>query len=224
MHLHHHDIRALSQIYHKPESEIREYLDMREYAAEYLKARGIEGRWSEVTDTEYAFRAIVNKRKQIAGIGEKRLFEAAAFSLIDDPDGGRLYEFIPDLHKYRDKVREKLLQEFPIEAPSDIVSDPLGAAPEDVTNQRLAETIDDPNNRSKAAEIIKDVIETQESLESDKNSARYVLKQLQKANAAVQSALTGIHRPDAVKNVVAETILSIETGLSDLKGWLNGNG
>jgi hypothetical protein len=221
MRLHHHDKKAIAQFYGKRETEVTDYLDMREYAVEYLKARGKEGQWSEVNKAEEAFRAMVAKRKQINGAGAKRLFEVGAFALLDDPKGGRLYEYIPDLHKYRETIRDRLLAEFPVQVPNEIANDPLGIDPQEVKSQQLAEVIDIPSNREKVAELIKEVIDTQESLNREKDSAQYVLKQLQKANAAIQSSLTGIHRPDSIRDGIAETIASIETGIKTLRKWLN---
>lgn len=224
MHLHGLDERALARFYNRREQEVREYIDMRNYAAEYLKARGKEGRWSEVSDTEFAFRAMVKARKQIAAPGEKRLFETGAFALLDDPQGGRLYEFIPELQKHREAVRDGLLQEFRVEPPSDLGEDPLGVDPKELVTQRLADLIDEPANRRKATDIIKDVIETQESLQREKNSAQFILKQLQKANAAVQSAIAATHRPDARRDGIGATIDSIEAGLKILRDWMKGHG
>jgi hypothetical protein len=224
MRLHGLNEKSLATFYNRRESEIAEYIDMRNYAAEYLKARGKEGRWSELGDTEFAFRAMVKARKQIPSPGRKRLFEVGAFALLDDPQGGRLYEYIPELQKFHNEIREGLLQEFKIEQQQPLDDDPLGADPHEMASQLLAEIIDEPANRARTTEIIKDTIETQESLEREKDSASYVLKQLQKANAAVQSALAATHKPDTIRGGISETIESIETGLISLRQWLKGNG
>lgn len=222
--LHNLDVPRLARMYKKREPQIREYIDMHAYAVEYLKARGKEGRWSEVTDTEYAFKQMVSKRKQISGTGEKRLFETGAFLLLDDPEGGRLYDYIPDLCKYRDRVFAELLQAFRVDDLPEVDDDPLGIDPEEVKNQRLAEIIDEPKNRSKAIEIIKDTIDTQELVEREKDSANYVLKQLQTANAAIQSALTAINRPGINRAGVVNSIDTIEKGIANLRRWLESNG
>lgn len=220
MKMHGLDEKMLANFYDLSESDVKIYIEMRNYANEYLKARDKEGQWSDVSDKRYAFEQMVNKRKQLVSSGEKRLFEVEAYVLLDDPTGGRLYEYIPDLFKYREMIQEKLLEDFPINieaAPDDGL---LGSNVEEEIEHALSQKIDDAQNRNKAMEIIKDTIETQRSLEKERDTAKYVLKQLQKANAAVQSALAGTKHPETLKDGVEETIKSIELGLVSIRKWL----
>lgn len=224
MRLHGMDEKTLARLYKKRDAEIRELLQMRDYAAEYLKARDKEGQWSDVGD-EFAFKAMVKARKQLPSPGQKRLFEVGAFALLDDPQGGRLYQYIPDLQKELPELQKQLSAVFKVEAPADDPDDPLGADPIEQLQQSLAEEIEKtPESRAKAGEVIKEYIRTKELLEREKNTNDFVLKQLQKANAAVQSALTGIHRPETSRDGISETIATIESGLATLKKWLANNG
>jgi len=220
MRLHGLDEKALADFYDRSESEVKNYIDMRNYAEEYLISRNKEGKWSELED-EYAFDQLVKKRKLLDSVGDKRLFEVLAFTLIDDPTGGRLYKFIPDLYKYRETINEKLLEKFPINLVDNTQSDLLGSNIEEELNLNLANVIDEENNRKIALDIIKDTIETQNYLRKEENTAKYVLKQLQKANALIQSALAGTKHHDTTKDGVKETISSIEIGLNVIKKWLD---
>ena len=92
----------LAAFYDMKVSEIKMNSEMLRYAEEYLKSRGKENRWSSVSGSEEAFRKIVEKRQNLASVGEKELFKEVAFVLIDNPEevGGRLYDAIPNAQKY----------------------------------------------------------------------------------------------------------------------------
>jgi len=91
----------LAAFYDMKVSEIKMNSEMLRYAEEYLKSRGKENRWSSVSGSEEAFRKIVEKRQNLASVGEKELFKEVAFVLIDNPEevGGRLYDAIPNAQK-----------------------------------------------------------------------------------------------------------------------------
>ena len=62
-----------------------------EYAEMYLKKIDKKDQWSIVYGDEYAFKAMVEKRKKITDQGRKELFEAVCFKLIETKDyQGRL--------------------------------------------------------------------------------------------------------------------------------------
>jgi hypothetical protein len=214
------DEKTLADFYKITRQELKTLLDMRNYAAQYLRSRGKENHWSLVTDKRYAFEKMVERRRHIDNAGQKALFEATAFSLIDDPRGGRLYESIPDLHKYFDKVRERLLEDFPVKDGQEAVKDDLlGGSSDEARDFALAKRVDDENVRAQVAETTKDVIDTQRSLDREKDSAQYVLKRLQKANAELQSAVAGI-KATTSRQGVEEQIAAIERSLTALKRWL----
>jgi hypothetical protein len=200
--------------------QIEEYLDMREYALEYMKNKGKEGHWSIVDDKSYAFKELVKMRKQQSSPGEKRIMEVGAFALLDAPEGGRLYSYIPDMYKYQDSIQTKLLEEFPMDTPL-VEEDPLGTDLKELVNLNLSSLINkDDESRKKAAVIIKEAIETNRSLDKEKDSAGYVLKQLHRASASIQSAVLGI-RPESLKEGVKETIQTIEVNIAAIKKWLS---
>ena len=213
------DEKALAEFYELSETEVRRFIEMRNYADEYLKSRNKEGKWSELED-KYAFEKLVEKRKQLKSVGEKRLFEVESFTLIDNPSGGRLYQLIPDAFKYSDLIKTKLIQKFPIEIYEEESDDLLGTDFSDEKDIVLAELINKEENRADALTIIKETIETQNYLQKEENSARYVAKMLQKANASIQSAIAGSKQLDVSKEGVLESISSIEAGINTLKAWL----
>jgi len=217
--------QELADFYETKEVTIKESLEMLEYASKYLEDKGKAKHWSLVSDKYYAFQQIVRSRKKLTSAGDIKLFENGSFTLLDDPTGGRLYEYIPDWQKYLQKVKPKLLEEFEDQITTGQVNDEnldnlFGASPDKNGNEiPLAEVISEDRNREKAAEIIKDAVESERFFEKNKNIANYVLKMLQKANADVQTAISNI-RAESTTTGVQDQITAIEQGLTVVKNWL----
>jgi hypothetical protein len=223
--LHGLDTNALADFYRKKESDVKELLDMLDYAAVYLKERGKARQWSEVSGKEFAFQQMVKKRGTLSSAGEKQLFEQVAFSLIDDPEGGRLYEVIPDAHKHFVVIKAALLEAFPVvEAEASIGLDLLGGAPVTSTDVPLAVEIGkDEDSRKKAAGIVKNQLEVMKLIDREKKSADFLLVQLQKANTLIQNATIAGLKPDARQDGVEKQITAIEQGLDRIRKWLTKN-
>ena len=216
------DTNALAEFYKKKEPEVVELLDMLEYAASYLEKRGMARLWSKISDKKFAFQQMVKKRSSFPNAGAKQLFEEVAFVLIDDPEGGRLYEAIPDAHKHFDKIRSALGSAFPVAATTggdDL--DILGGGAVTSTDVPLAQEISkDDESRKKAHTIVRSTIEILRLLEKEKKSADFLLLQLQKANGFVQNGITVGLRPESTRAGVEEQIVAIEEGLVRIRKWL----
>jgi hypothetical protein len=221
--LHKLDDTALATFYKMPEKRVRELRDMLEYASVYLGSRGRPRHWSQVSTKEFAFRKMVEKRRTFTDVGEKKLFEECAFSLIDDPTGGRLYELIPELQRFLPTVRARLLEEYPLKTTS-----PKGGNADDMlfggindksqADIELAETISQPEHRSDVSILIKGAIDSERQLKKDEESINYVVKRLQQANSEIQSAISGI-RAESSRAGAKEQIDAIRDGLAKLATW-----
>lgn len=223
--LHGLDTTALASFYNLRQNDVKELLDMLDYAAMYLEKRGKPRQWSDVSDKEFAFRQMVKKREQFASAGQKRLFEEIAFVLIDDPEGGRLYEAIPDAQKHFDIIRNGLLQAFPVEAVTAGADlDLLGGAQVTSTDLPLAQQIGkDDAARKKAATIIRGLIDMARLLDKERKSVDFLLTQLQKANSFIQNGITAGLRPESRRDGVEQQIVAIENGLARIRQWLKQN-
>jgi hypothetical protein len=217
--------KELADFYETKEADIKESLEMLDYASKYLKSKGKANYWSLVADMYHAFQQIVRSRKKLTSAGDIKLFEDGSFVLLDDPTGGRLYEYIPDWQKYLHKVKVKLYEEFgdQVEIKNDTDTALLNlfgpATESDGKEILLADAISIDANREKAAELIKDAVESERSLEKDKKTANYVLKMLQKANADVQNAISGF-KPETNITGLQDQVTAIEHGLITVKDWL----
>lgn len=218
------DITGLARMYKMEKKDVETLLDALEYARDYLKKRGKEQQWSQVNKHEHSFKRIVENRNGL-DVGAKKLFEEASFVLIDNPEGGRVYEDIRLTKKYFNKVREELQNEFNVSpAP---VSDPgltlLGGVGVPSIDMPLASAVEKETNHEKVREIIREVISSQEQLNRDRQSATFLLKRLQKANSLITEARTLGLKPESVKAGVKEQIAGIEDNLAEIKRWLERN-
>lgn len=219
--------KELAEFYDRREIDIRQSLEMLQYAQKWLESISKTKQWSLVTDKSYAFEAIVRNRKKLSNVSDTKLFEDVSFVLLDDPKDGRLYDLIPAMLKYFPMAKEKLFEEFEAEfevreGPSDNLDDLFGSSNKsDGKETELGKIISIDENRERAAEIIRETVETEKSLERDKDTANYVLKKIKQANANIQSANIG-KNADTNTTGLQEQITAIQHGLQELKNWLEG--
>jgi hypothetical protein len=213
----------LAAFYDMKVGEIKMNFEMLRYAEEYLKSRGKENRWSLVSESEEAFRKIVEKRPNLSSAGEKELFKEVAFVLIDNPEevGGRLYDAIPNAQKYIEKIKEKLTEAFPVKDTEETGEDLFGGGKPKNMDVALAAEISKFDNGKKARVIIRDVIDDQKSLIKDAETAGYLLKLLGKSNGNLEAAVANALRADSIKTGVEGQLQSIEAKIQTIRNWLN---
>lgn len=220
--------QEIADIYKMKLSDVEELLDMRGYAAEYLRTRSKENFWSEVSKDEFAFRKISESRRKMsdAPVGRKELFKQAAFVLIDSTEkDGRLYEAIPGIYQYLDQVEKKLQEHFKVQpAKADKKIDDLfgGQAKSDISGP-LANEIQKDANSSQAREIITEVIDAQKELKKEAKNAGYLLKKVADANADLQAAILDGLKAESTVNGVEEQLRQLEGKIADIRTWLADN-
>lgn len=219
-------IKDIAELYKLKEGEVRDLLDMRNYADEYLRSRNKANIWSLVSDHEFAFRKIAASRQKIAGVGNQEVFKEAAFTLIEKPDeaGRRLYEVIPEIMESLDQVKEKLLAEFDVLAPAarGEIDDLFGQRQPngDAFDLPLAKEMQKPENADKARKIIVEVIESQRQLKKDSKAAGYLLDCCSKAHAFLAAAVKDGLRPESKRAGVAKQIDEIEAKVARIRKYL----
>jgi hypothetical protein len=221
--------KELGELYGMKESEVDELLDMRSYADEYLRSRNQADRWSLVSDDEFAFRKVVVSRPKVAGVGSQELFKQAAYVLIEKPDeaGGRLYEAIPAIVESLDVIKDKLLQEFPVELPppSKDLDELFGGGGTSATSRDLplAQEVQKPENAAKVRRIIVEVIESQRQLKKDAKTGGYLLKCCSSAQASLAAAVKDGLRPESKLAGVGMQLDQIETLVTEIRKYLEQN-
>lgn len=222
--------KELGDLYEMKETEVKELLDMRSYADEYLRSREQADRWSLVTNDEYAFKKIVSTRAKIAGVGRQELFKQAAFSLIENPEAytGRLYEAIPDIGENIDIIKLKLSEEFEISSgtTTDEVDELFGGAilgDENSSDLPLAQEIRKAGNAEKARSIIVEVIESQKQIKKDAKAEGYLLKMCSAAHADLAAAVKSGLRPESKRDGVSKQLDAIDIQVALIRKYIAGH-
>lgn len=220
------DLKAadLGKLYGMKASEVQELLDMRAYAAEYLRSRGKENLWSVVSPHEFAFRRLVERRARLTGLPRQEMFKEAVFALIDDPASvGRLYQAIPELAESLDDVSMRLSQEFPVEAekPAEDLEALFGSGAAPPPEAALAKVLQRPESLERAREVIADVLEGRRQLKRDTKAAGYLLDVCAKANAALTAAVKDGLRAESKTTGVARQLEEIEAHVAKIRTFLS---
>lgn len=218
----------LAEIYKMKPSEVEELIDMRNYAAEFLRTRNREDRWSLVSKDQFAFQKIRESRIKMrdALIGKQELFKHAAFVLIDATEKeGRLYESIPGIYQYLDQVEERLQGRFNVQPAKDDkkIDDLFGGKTKDDISGPLAIEIQKDENANDARQIITEVIESQKELKKEAKNAGYLLKKIQDANGDLQAAIFDGLKPESTTKGVEEQLSHLESRVARIRKWLADN-
>ncbi|AMM23835.1 hypothetical protein [Variovorax sp. PAMC 28711] len=189
--------KELGEVYGMKEADIKELLDMRDYAHDWLLSRGKDNMWSLVAGGELAFRRIVTSRGKVGGTGRQQLFKEAAFALIDKPDEVKdsLHDAINGMAQHIGPIIEKLKAAFPIStvAVDDETTDLFGGGPAKSSGEAddlaLSKEICKGDNAGAARQIIVEFIESQKQLKRDTKSAEKLLDCCARATGALEDGI-----------------------------------
>jgi hypothetical protein len=216
----------LAELYGKKVSEVKELLDMRNYAAEFLKSRDKENMWSTVSGSELAFRRIVTARQKVGSTGRQELFKEAAFALIDNPEEVKdsLHDAINGMAINIEPIVEKLRYAFVVEPPqSDATTENLFGGvvkKNEPVELALTKEIAKPENAKLARDIIVDFIESQKLLRRESRSANKLLDNCVKANALLQESINFGLGPDTKTEGVEAQLQTIEMQIKKIREFL----
>lgn len=215
----------LARLYEMKTSEINERLDMLTYAEDYLNERGWSGEYHRVEQAKYAFEQIRKKRSKFSTEQEKEVFEKISYALLDNPEGGRLYDLIPESANYFEKILDHIGDELELpEVPEETVPEDLLGGKRVSTSRNYQTIIDafgNDQNRENIRAIVIDVVKGEQLKEKEKKRKNFVLNQVKKANAALTDAANAIIS-DTSKSGISEQIEAIDISLDKLRSWLNG--
>jgi hypothetical protein len=216
----------LAELYGKKVSEVKELIDMRNYAAEFLKSRGQENMWSAVSGAELAFRRIVTSRQKVGSTGRQELLKVTAFALIDKPEEVKdsLHDAINGLANSLELIVAKLKSSFDVKLPT---ADPsstafFGGVPQtnDSVELALTKEIAKPENAKKAREIIIDFIENQKLLKRESKTAAKLIDCCARANAALEEGIKIGFTPETKIEGVDAQLLTIEGQIKKIREFL----
>lgn len=221
-------LQEIADIYKMKLSDVEELIDMRSYAAEYLRGRGKENMWSLVSKSEFAFRKVSESRKRMsdAPSGRKELFKQSAFVLIDSTEKeGRLYESIPEIFQYLDKVEEELQKHFKVQPAKEDkdIDDLFGKQSKPDVSGPLAREIQKEGNVATARSIITEVIKAQNELKKEAKNAGFLLKKIADANANLAAAINDGLKAESTVAGVESQLAEVEDKVARIRKWLSDN-
>ncbi|CAE6819768.1 hypothetical protein [Paraburkholderia aspalathi] len=227
----HYSDKDLAELYGKKEPEVRDLLDMHDYAEEWLKSRGKENMWSLVSGSELAFKRIVTTRGKVGGTGRQQLFKEAAFALIDNPEEVKdsLHDAINGMANNIEPIVEKLKAGFAVtEVAVDNETDELfgGGTKKagEASDLALSKEIAKPENASKAREIIVEFIESEKQLKRDTKTAEKLLDSCSRANAALEDGIKlGFCAETKIEGVEAQ-LAQLEVRIQKIRDFLEKSG
>ena len=226
----HYSDKDLAELYSKKESDVKELIDMRNYANEFLKSRSKENMWSEVSGSELAFRRIVTTRQKVGGTGRQELFKEAAFALIDDPEavGDSLHDAINGMAINIEPIIEKLKDAFKVEeAVTDAETDDMfggSVKSSEGTDLALCKEIAKTENAPKAREIIVEYIESQKEMRRNNKTAVKLLDCCSRANSALEEGIKIGLGADTKTDGVETQLVELEARIAKIRNFLKDKG
>ncbi|MBE0338714.1 hypothetical protein [Paenibacillus sp. 23TSA30-6] len=224
--------KELASLYDKKESEVRELLDMLGYADEYLESRNMDKRYDEVEKKQFGFKQIrkFNEENKQSDISEKDIFKNVTYFMLDENADelglGRLYSVINDLNKYFDYIEEALIKELPLDnyeideqydEQLNLFESIADESDEKKILKKLAMAVNDQQNREDIVDTVKDVIEKRRILENDDKSAKFVIKQIGKAQSFLLDALNHFDEETELEGIT-EQLESVSRLIQQLRG------
>lgn len=219
---HKQDIKYVANLYEVNKPDVSEMLDMLAHAETYLKDRGKEGQYSLVEADRYAFSQLRKFRSDFKTEGKKQVYDQLAYTLIEDPEGGRAYQAVADTAKYFDQIVDEVKSEFDIKPEPTPKSGTqlLSGGPQAIVAGTLA-VLRDEKKRKKVREIIREVIASEEAKKRESKKANFVHSQVKRAKSALQDAAAAIDGKSS-KDGIADLLVEIEKSVSKIGKWIHG--
>lgn len=220
----------LEKLFGLSEKQINELLDMLAYGEEFLENRGTPRQYHLLEGKEYGFRSMrkVRTGRKLKSEEEKQVFTTLSYCLLDDPEGGRVYESIPDIAEYFDKVSERLSEELLAGSENqrdgeDAAASALGIVDHaDTRTERLLDALEDKQKQNSAREVVIDVVRGEKLRQRELKRKNFVISQLRKANSALLDAMTGLTKETPREGLTAQ-LDAIEKSIRALRKALDGN-
>ena len=190
----------------KQRSAVVQSIEMLSLADAYLSSRGWDGQYSKVSGSnDYAFSQLLKGRRIAPSESERDALTQLTFLLVDNPEGGRLYERVPDLAKNMKRVVEQLKAEMDVPVPAPVPNKLFGGVEDGLSLDcaGVVELLEDPYSHEKAREIVKNELERIDRLAREEKGARFCLKCVADAHTMLENALNGYDESSVTEGVLA---------------------
>lgn len=213
----------IAKLYGIRQSTVVQSIEMLSLAEDYLSSRGWDGEYSRISGSnKYAFAQLLEGRKHAPSESERDAFTRLVFLLVDDPEGGRLYERVPDLANHLEPVIEQLKAEMdvPIHVPEPNAL--FGGVEEGLSLDcaGVVELLEDPANHAKAREIVKNEVERIDRLARENKGARFCLRCVAEAHTMLETALSAFDELSVTEGALAH-LDNIESLVAQLRQKVN---
>jgi hypothetical protein len=210
-------------------SEVQQLVRMLEQAESYLAERGLTGQYSKVyKQGKYAFRQLLKCRQSLGGEPERDVFTNLSYLLIDDPEGGRLYESIPELNQNLSGIIGRIRTELNpgggnlaalVPNPNTTV-ELFGSTGQAHANYAdILEVLRDSNQRDRVRTVVQDALEEIDRREREKRDAEYCLRQVVHAHTDLQAAFNALDETTQTAGMDSQ-LGNIEILLNRIREWL----
>ena len=219
------DIGVLAAKQNKKAEEINTYIECYNYAAQYLESIGHPDEWTRVDKQWEAFKKILIGRRSLVNPGDKELFQEITKAILQTPAvGDRLYSQIPKVVSHLTSIAPKLQAVFDIAVQEDTDDDLAlltggDANGEKTTNAQIAAGLRIADDPAKVVQTVKEVLETAEALEKEKEKKNYIFDLVMKAATFLTNAVSNLD-DSMSKDGVGKQIENIEGACAVLKDWI----
>lgn len=219
------DIGVLAAKQNKKAEEINTYIECYNYAAQYLESIGHPDEWTRVDKQWEAFKKILIGRRSLVNPGDKELFQEITKAILQTPAvGDRLYSQIPKVVSHLTSIAPKLQAVFDIAVQEDADDDLAlltggDANGEKTTSAQIAAGLRAADDPVKVVRTVKEVLETAEALEKEKEKKNYIFDLVMKAATFLTNAVSNLD-DSMSKDGVGKQIENIEGACAVLKDWI----
>lgn len=214
----------LARIHGCKPREVREAIQLLEYADAYLADRGKDKQYHLVEKSEFAFRKLRDGKDELKKEEDKVIFEKLSYILLDNPGGkGRLYDAIPEVKEHYPKILDRIKKEVPT-----LANSPAGGgdvdllSPPDDDSVALTKAVNQVENREKVLMAMMDVLQAEKVKEREFKTASYALHKVQDANTALVDALNTLNGSSIVAGM-SNQLDSVESAVGKIRQWLKDN-
>lgn len=221
---HGYTIDELKDLYDLKKQEVIKYLEMLQYADEYLAERNKEGEYQLLSKDEFAFRQIQARRKKLSTESDKDLFVRLGFVLVDDEEEGRVYQNIPGIEQHLETIKRRFAENIGVSVDYDKsekglldIADGDGGA----GANNLIDALQSEANRKVAREIIIDTIQAEQLRRKETKRKTFVLDQVRQAHAALSDAVSALDQAEK-SDGIDKQLDAIDLLTKKIRKWFNG--
>lgn len=227
------DYALLERLYETKQREIKNLIEMAEYADEYLLSREKKDEYSLVENHKEAFSQLRRFRKNFRDIQNQELFKELVFQFLDSPEDspGRIYQTVKDIADHLPDIKKTIVEEFELPPQEEVKTESkqdysiLTSVVEQenenetVVNEEIIEFVKSGEEASEVREQVVNTIILGKKKNKEKRSKNAFRKNVQNAYTSLIDA-KNLYNGDSNCDGVTKYIENIEGVLKEIKDFL----